>query len=489
MKHYWPILLFMLCTSVPTLAQKFECYHNGVWFTCKILGTDVLSSLVGMPDDNSVAVLSFTSTASNVVIPARMIYNNSVYKVKRVSTSSSKGYYDTRSLVLEEGIEEIDNNAFSRFPRLLEITLPSSLRKIGHHLFYDSNLKMHLASNLDEATLRKGKSFKPGATMQKMETVQVQKKESNSLPKIFGAVLPDTEDSKSGKDLKKSTSDVTVTQRKADDNTHIMKVQKAEIIPDIDKEIPSGGRANNNTYCVIVANENYSDVPNVEFANRDGEIFKMYCQKTLGIPEKHIKTFYDATYTTIKRAVNWMQTTAKITGGQSKMIFYYAGHGMPGEKDKMAYIVPTDGIPQDVSTCYMLSDFYERLGEIESQQIIVLMDACFSGMKRGENSPLLPARAVAVETKEEVLSGNTVVFTATSGDETAMSYQEKQHGLFTYFLLEKLRDTKGKASLGEIFESVAAAVKKASWLENEKLQSPSINVSPLLNKTWKNLHF
>ena len=143
--------------------------------------------------------------------------------------------------------------------------------------------------------------------MQKMETVQVQKKESNSLPKIFGAVLPDTEDSKSGKDLKKSTSDVTVTQRKADDNTHIMKVQKAEIIPDIDKEIPSGGRANNNTYCVIVANENYSDVPNVEFANRDGEIFKMYCQKTLGIPEKHIKTFYgttqNAVYTQIWIAV------------------------------------------------------------------------------------------------------------------------------------------------------------------------------------------
>lgn len=486
-RHYL-LLIFMLYVSVPSLAQKFEYCHNGVWFTCKILGTDVLSSLVGMPDNNSVAVLSFTPTASDVVIPARMTYYNSVYKVKRVSTNYGKDYYDTKSLVLEEGIEEIDNNAFKRFPRLCEITLPSSLRKVGHHLFYSSNLKMHLASNLDEAALRKGKSFKPGTTMPKTETVQGQKKESKSLIKVFGSVLSGIGDTMSGKNEKESTSDETVSSTKVDEPQAI-EVPKVNNISDIDKDIPSSGRVNNKTFCVIVANENYSDVPNVEYANRDGEIFKMYCQKTLGIPEKNIKTFYDATYTTIRRAVNWMQTTAKVTGGQSKMIFYYAGHGMPGEKDDMAYILPTDGIPQDVNTCYKLSDFYERLGEIESQQVVVLMDACFSGMSRGVNSPLLSARAVAVETKEEVLSGNTIVFTATSGDETAMSYQEMQHGLFTYFLLEKLRETKGKAPLGELFESIAAAVKKNSWLENEKLQSPSINVSPHLNKTWKNLHF
>lgn len=259
---------------------------------------------------------------------------------------------------------------------------------------------------------------------------------------------------------------------------------------DVDMNIPVVATdKNRDMYCVIIANEKYEDVPEVEFAQRDGEVFREYCIKTLGIPEKQIKTFINASYTDIKRALNWMETMANVTDGQSKMLLYYAGHGMPDEKDKTAYLIPTDGFPKDITTCFKLSDFYGRLGKLKTQSVTVLLDACFSGVKRGSGQALVAARGIAIKPKEEVLSGNIVVFTAASDDETALAYQEKRHGMFTYFLLNKLKETKGKVSFGELFSTISSEVKKNSMLENDKLQTPSVNVSAGMKAKWKEQHF
>lgn len=84
------------------------------------------------------------------------------------------------------------------------------------------------------------------------------------------------------------------------------------------------------------------------------------------------------------------------------------------------------------------------------------------------------ARGVAIKVKQEVPQGNMVVFTAAQGDETAYQYKEKGHGMFTYFLLKKLQETKGEATLGELSEYVTSEVKKASLLNNNKSQTPSV---------------
>lgn len=259
---------------------------------------------------------------------------------------------------------------------------------------------------------------------------------------------------------------------------------------DVDIDIPVVDTDKNaNTYCVIIANEKYEDVPVVEFAERDGTVFREYCIKTLGIPEKQIKSFINASFTDIKRALNWVETMSDISEGNSKVIFYYAGHGIPDEKDKTAYLIPTDGFPKDITTCFKLRDIYTRLSKLKTQNVTVLLDACFSGVKRGSGQALVAARGVAIKPRNEVLSGNMIVFTAASGDETALSYSDKRHGMFTYFLLDKLKKSQGKATFGEIFKTLSTEVKKNSMLENDKLQTPSVNVSTSLKPTWEKMQF
>jgi uncharacterized caspase-like protein len=118
--------------------------------------------------------------------------------------------------------------------------------------------------------------------------------------------------------------------------------------------------------------------------------------------------------------------------------------------------------------------------------VIVLMDACFSGSVRGDGM-LMAARGVAIKAKPTTPNGKMVVMTAASGDETAFPYAEKGHGMFTYFLLKKLRDSKGNCSLGELSDYIKTNVQQQSIVVNRKSQTPTINVASSLEESWKSM--
>ena len=260
------------------------------------------------------------------------------------------------------------------------------------------------------------------------------------------------------------------------------------VLSDVDCNIPSSSQSRNNTFVVIIANENYSKEVNVEFAKNDGEIFKEYCEKTIGIPSKNIHLVQDATYGTLKSELNWIAAVADVYKGEAELIFYYAGHGMPNEKDKSSYLLPVDGSSSDVETAIKIEELYNRLGEYPTKNVTVILDACFSGSIRNDGM-LSNARGVRIQPKEELLKGNMVVLSAATGDETAYPYEEKQHGLFTYFLLKKLQETKGDVDLKTLSNYIVDNVSKHSIVINNKLQTPQIKVSNNIQGSLENKKF
>ena len=268
-------------------------------------------------------------------------------------------------------------------------------------------------------------------------------------------------------------------------NTKNQDIKIASISSDIDKNIPEAINSNSNTFAIVIANETYNKEANVPYAVNDGNIFKEYCRNCLGIPEKNIHLITNATLNDIRHEVKWIQDVAEVYKGDAKIIFYYAGHGIPDEKSKNAYLLPTDGYGSDVATGYSLENLYKILGSLPSKSITVFLDACFSGAKRDGNM-LASARGVAIKVKQTIPVGNMVVFTAAQGDETAYPYKEEEHGLFTYYLLKKLQETKGNATLGELSDYIKEQVERQSIVTNGKLQSPSIMATSSIGNEWKN---
>lgn len=261
-------------------------------------------------------------------------------------------------------------------------------------------------------------------------------------------------------------------------------LQKAK--SDVDTNIPLTNKTSENTFVVIVANENYRREKAVEYALNDGNTFSEYCKKTLGIPEKNIRICTDATFLDMKAEVEWLTNVSKAYGGDARLVFYYAGHGIPDESTKDAYLLPVDGMGSNPSTGYKLSNLYSSLGEANAESSIVLLDACFSGAQRN-GEMMASARGVAIKAKAADPKNRMVVLSAATGDETAYPYYEKGHGLFTYYLLKILQDTKGQATLGEISDFVTTQVGRKSMVENSKSQTPTVTASSDLADTWKSM--
>lgn len=263
----------------------------------------------------------------------------------------------------------------------------------------------------------------------------------------------------------------------------------SQIPSDVDSNIPISSIENEQTFAVIIANEQYveKNVSQVKFAQKDGEVFKEYCEKTLGLPSKNIRFVTNATINQMRSAINWASDMAIAFDGDAKMIVYYSGHGIPDEKTGNSYLLPADGIVGDHRSAYSLDELYHQLGDVPTMQTLVFLDACFSGTSKDGKIMLADSKGVTIKAKQSGTKGNTVVFSACSDDETAFPYKKKKHGMFTYFLLKKLQETKGDISLEELGEYINKNVRQKSMVENGKLQTPTINASTSMSGRLKNM--
>lgn len=259
---------------------------------------------------------------------------------------------------------------------------------------------------------------------------------------------------------------------------------------DVDIDIPVNATAKGNTYALIIGNEDYSSSQtdinaevNVQFAENDARTFKEYCIKTLGIPEKNVTLLVNATGSRMMQNLDLISKIAKANDGKAELIFYYAGHGLPDEQTKEPFLIPVDVNGTDLTYAIRLADVYRKLTENPSKRITAFIDACFSGGAR--NQGLVALRGVKVRPKESVVGSNLVVFTSSSGDESSASYKETRHGLFTYYLLKKLQQTKGDCTYAELDEYLRKEVSIGSLVVNKKQQTPQVVGGPELSNRWK----
>lgn len=255
----------------------------------------------------------------------------------------------------------------------------------------------------------------------------------------------------------------------------------------IDIEIPSSSIDNVKTFAVIIGNEDYQRVAPVEYAMNDARIFEKYCNRTLGIPEKNIRTYYNATYGDIVAAMEDIDNISKAYNGDINIIFYYAGHGVPDESNRNAYLLPIDATGTQPDVCYPLDKLYSQLGDLNAKSVVAFLDACFSGSLRGDGM-LASARGIKLRPRDVAAAGNLVVLSAASADQSAFPYHEKNHGLFTYYLLKKLNDSKGDIKMGELADYIVEEVSKTSIVDNKKPQKPNVKWSTNLTDTWRDIN-
>lgn len=287
-----------------------------------------------------------------------------------------------------------------------------------------------------------------------------------------------------------STSSSQLTIKAKQEPTMNKKINAFSLTAEVDKNFPVNPKVPNR-FALIFGNEDYSSYQaginsevDVDYAAHDAEIFKNYALNTLGVEEKNLFFFKNATSGIMSQNIDLVTKLISKLDGKAELIFYYAGHGFPDEVTKVPYLMPVDVSATNLNSAIKLSDLYKQFSMCGAQKVTVFLDACFSG--GGRESGLLAARAVKVRPKAEILDGNLIVFTASSGEQSALPYHDMKHGMFTYFLLKKLKESEGKVSYGELDEYIRQNVSVESLRVNRKEQDPATNVSAKALSIWRN---
>jgi hypothetical protein len=262
----------------------------------------------------------------------------------------------------------------------------------------------------------------------------------------------------------------------------IKKMAQSELLVDLDQRKDFA----KNRYALVIGNEDYNSMkqgatyqPDVEFAVRDAETFAKFATNVMGVKEDNVILVKNATYAQMKSNLEKITKLAKANPEDLELIVYYAGHGQVDGDSKESYLIPVDVSITSPTAGMKLEDFYGTLSACKAEKTVVFLDACYSGVGRG----------IIIRPKDTPVKGNLVVMTATSSTQRSMPYQEKSHGLFTYFLLKALKDGGSSMSIGQLYDQVSETVKTMSILINNAEQTPELINGPDIAPDWKNWVF
>lgn len=271
----------------------------------------------------------------------------------------------------------------------------------------------------------------------------------------------------------------------------VQSQQKVVIKSDIDEtpilksdinELPTIKiKQNKNAYAIVIGIENYRQkLPKADFAMQDARLVADYLTKSMGYPEENVVILLNdraAKSDFEKYFEKWLGNNVEK---DSAVFIYYSGHGAPNTKTGDAYLVPYDGDPSFIDqTGYSLKRMYDALGKLPAKEIIVALDSCFSGA--GGRSVLAKgARPLVMNLQSNtVLSKNITVMSASSGEQISSTYDEKGHGLFTYFLLKGIKNEDvikqdGSINMDDLYNYIKPQVERIARKQFNNEQTPQL---------------
>ena len=277
-------------------------------------------------------------------------------------------------------------------------------------------------------------------------------------------------------------------------------------LSEVDIDIPNSTRQVNG-YALIIGNEDYAsyqtdldESQNVPFAAQDAESFKNYLNVMYGMPKENIIFLINATSGEMSQSIAKFKKLMEFDGKDNNFIFYYSGHGMPDENTNDPYIMPVDISGYTVNQAISLNDLLSDFSKADYNSCNLFIDACFSGVSRSPE-PLIKVKGVGkwkikkpksntksfydfdlIKVPDNDVSdfvntniGNKMVlFSSSSGEETSLTDEKNQHGLFTFHLLKKLKESKGKITTDGLFKYIKNKVGVESIMNFNKQQTPEI---------------
>ena len=252
---------------------------------------------------------------------------------------------------------------------------------------------------------------------------------------------------------------------------------------------------NAESIAVVVGNKAYKQASTVDFAHNDAEAIGTYLTGTLGFREQNVFLLKDAT---LGELTQMFGSEANPQGGKlwrsavegrSNVFVYYSGHGVPDLATRQPFLLPQDGNPNASERGYALQTLYRNLELVRQKigaqcQLIVMIDACFTGETGRKGESLLAVSAPGFTPAKPRTGGGIIKLVATSGTTPANWDENQKLGLFTSrFLMGAAglaqADADKRIGWPELQSYVVREVEAAARRDSGREQKPEFDTASL----------
>jgi TPR repeat protein len=247
---------------------------------------------------------------------------------------------------------------------------------------------------------------------------------------------------------------------------------------------------NSDSVAIIIGNKDYKRTVPVDFAQNDAAAMRDFLVGKMGFRDTNVFVLQNATL----NEFNQMFGTEKnpqsgqlwraAKQGRSNIFVYYSGHGVPDLASKQPFLLPADGDPNTGESGYLLDTLYRNLELVKQKvgadrQVIVMIDACFTGETGRKGESLLAVSAPGFTPALPKTGDGIVKLLATSASTPANWDEDNQLGLFTSrFLLASAglaADDKGLISWRDLAGFVREDVQQTAQRQSGRAQMPEID--------------
>jgi hypothetical protein len=170
-----------------------------------------------------------------------------------------------------------------------------------------------------------------------------------------------------------------------------------------------------------------------------------------------------------------VSSVAKMAEPEDSILFAFSGHGM--EENGFSYLLPADARTGVLAeTAIGVKWIKETLGDASARAKIMILDACHAGAMKGKAD----AGRMTEKFSSEILdlAEGFAMLSSCKLNESSYEWEEKEHGVFSYFLCEGLMgyadaDMDGIVTVSEASSYVTKKVKEWAF-RNGVQQSPNL---------------
>ncbi len=220
----------------------------------------------------------------------------------------------------------------------------------------------------------------------------------------------------------------------------------------INAQYENNRKAVNDRYALVIGISSYENsANNLKYARKDAEDFRNSLLEYGKFNKENVKLLVDkqASRENIRKNIEgWLKTIAKKN---DLVIIFFSGHGIripdtDGDEDDALdeCLVPYDYATDDNSSLIVDDLFAYWIGNLQSNNILIIFDNCFSGGAAKQKGILLPGMKggeveagddFSKDISREVPRDGTALLAASKPNQVSFEEDEFRNGVFTHFLI------------------------------------------------------